>query len=78
MKTVKIKMIQNHSWGKKGSEIEVSEDVAKRLVHNKFAQIVSDAKEATIPDRKPVTEPKAKRGTRKTIEDKSLSKAGDA
>lgn len=75
MKTVKIKMIQNHSWGKKGSEIEVSEDVAKRLVHNKFAQIVSNAKEVTIPDRKPVAEPATKRVSRKKLSNKSLSAA---
>lgn len=45
MNTVNVKFLKYHSWGSKGDVVNVSEDVAARLVKNKVAVIVpSDPK----------------------------------
>jgi hypothetical protein len=61
-----IKMTKNHSWGRAGSEIEVSEDVAKRLVGNNYAKRI-DAPESKKPETKKVAPRK--------LSNKSLSAA---
>lgn len=56
-----ITLTRDGIYGKRGDQVQVTIEEAKRMVENGFAS-------------RP--EPKTKRGTRKTIEDKSLSKAG--
>lgn len=42
MNVRRVKLTKNHMWGRAGSTIEVSEDVAKRLVQSEFGVIVED------------------------------------
>lgn len=60
MKTVNVKFLKYHSWGSKGDVVNVSEDVAERLVAGKYAVVVpSEAKPEVAPKTRRKTSNKA-------------------